>query len=188
MNFFLDRIAIVDLASASVVFQPLPEPALQNRDLACLGEIFADSLVFAAGRLTGSLAPASCLLTARCGDKTCLLKGHFGPALRRCGLDALVLCGKATRPSGLALTEQGIRLLDAESGTDAPTQRAALGLTMTSCAWSPGLRPLRTAHLPPWFGIMVWPRAAPWRRTGWPNTISWDSACTARAPIFRPCP
>ncbi|MBQ9406088.1 MAG: hypothetical protein IJU37_05025 [Desulfovibrio sp.] len=126
MNFFLDRIAIVDLASASVVFQPLPEPALQNRDLACLGEIFADSLVFAAGRLTGSLAPASCLLTARCGDKTCLLKGHFGPALRRCGLDALVLCGKATRPSGLALTEQGIRLLDAESGADAPTQRAAL--------------------------------------------------------------
>ncbi len=125
-NFFLDRVVVVDLSRGSADFQPLPVPAKQAGDLACLATEYDDALVLTVGRFTGSYAPASCLLTVRSGDRSCCLKGQCGAALRRCGLDALVLCGNAAGPSAFILSEHGVKFVDMDAAADAPVQRTAI--------------------------------------------------------------
>ncbi|MBQ9453621.1 MAG: hypothetical protein IJU65_10070 [Desulfovibrio sp.] len=132
-NFFLDRVVIVDLSRGSADFLPLPVPAKQNGDLACLAAEYDDALVLTVGRFTGSYAPASCLLTVRSGDRNCYLKGQCGAALRRCGIDALVLRGMAVRSSGLILSELGVQFLDVDATADTFMQRTAMRREVFQC-------------------------------------------------------
>lgn len=125
-DLFLNRMAIADLADGTVECRPLPDAALASGDLSCLASAYADALILAAGRFTGSHAPAACLLTVHGNGKSCFLKAHCGVALRRCGVDALILRGKASQPSGLLFDGLHTLLEPMDRGADATTQRVAL--------------------------------------------------------------
>lgn len=127
--FFANRLALVDLQTGDTAFQPLPDGAASAaRPLAeALAECFPDALIIALGPLTGSHAPASCLLMAHvAGAGPQALKGRCGPALRLCGLDALVVKGQAGSPVAICLDEKDISLRPVDSGMDIPALRAAL--------------------------------------------------------------
>jgi aldehyde:ferredoxin oxidoreductase len=76
-------------------------------------------LVFAVGPLTGTKAPASgrfsasfkSPLTGTIADANS--GGRWGTVLKRCGWDAVVVEGRAARPSVLRVTEEGATLEDA---------------------------------------------------------------------------
>jgi aldehyde:ferredoxin oxidoreductase len=76
-------------------------------------------LVFAAGPLTGTLAPATgrCVLCTK-GPATHLwldanCGGSFGPELKMAGLDAVVLTGRASAPTLLVVEDDQTRLMEA---------------------------------------------------------------------------
>lgn len=97
----------IALAKTGTV-QRLPLPAAAAADSgvdgAALAALYPDAVILTAGPLAGSFAPASCLMGARLPDGTTVpLAGQCGPALRRCGLDAVVLCGRNAEPVVLCL-------------------------------------------------------------------------------------
>lgn len=77
-------------------------------------------LIFATGPLTGSMAPTSgrfsvvtkSPLTGTIFDANS--GGFFGPALKACGLDALILRGRASNPVYLNLTDRSAEVLGAD--------------------------------------------------------------------------
>jgi len=91
-------------------------------------------LVFATGPLTGSMAPTSgrysvvtkSPLTGTIFDANS--GGFFGPAMKACGLDALILRGRASNPVYLNLTDQRAEVLSADEmwGKDTHETRGLL--------------------------------------------------------------
>lgn len=127
--FFANCMAIADLGSGSSERRPLPcgtSEAGAAPLAARLAEHFPDALIFAVGPLTGTLAPAACLLTARLPGATLPLTGHGGMALRRCGLDALVVTGRADAPLGLRVDERGIDVFSLDAEKTVPELRAEM--------------------------------------------------------------
>ena len=125
-DFFLDRIAIIDLASSTVAYHSLPSAEKKLDDPSLLAKNLDDAMILSAGRLTGSYAPAACVVNVQCGGKSCFLKAHCGVALRQCGLDALVLHGAAATPSCCILDEHGLQILEMDAESEGPVQRHAM--------------------------------------------------------------
>ena len=77
-------------------------------------------LIFATGPLTGTAAPASgrCAvvfrspLTGTLGASNA--GGHFAPALKRAGIDVLVVTGQAEKPVVLVIDDDGVDFIEAE--------------------------------------------------------------------------
>ncbi len=125
-SFFLNSMLVVDLASGTALRQPLPEKVHQAKDTTLLASIFPDDIVIAAGRLSGSYAPSACVLTAHAAGSEALLKAHTAPALRRCGLDAVVLKGRSTCPCGIVLDEERAAVVRVDASAEVPAVRALL--------------------------------------------------------------
>ncbi|MBQ3892125.1 MAG: hypothetical protein II737_01845 [Mailhella sp.] len=126
MNSFpCNTIIVADLASRTV--ERLDAGALGLSRPADLAERFPDDLILRCGALTGSFAPAACLLTVQSGGGECLLRGHCGPALRRCGADALVLRGSSPMPCALVLHDKGAFFLPMDGASDVPGAQQVLG-------------------------------------------------------------
>ena len=125
-RFFLNAMLVADLGTGTFQRLPLPEKALASGDLSVLAELFPKDVVIAAGRLSGSYAPSSCVLAVYADGKGVIVKGHTAPALRRCGLDAVVLKGYASSPCGLVIDEKGAALVPADSSAEVPAVRALL--------------------------------------------------------------
>ena len=125
-RFFLNAMLVADLGTGSVQRMPLPEKALASGDLAVLAELFPEDVVIAAGRLSGSYAPSACVLSVYAGGKGAIAKGHSAPALRRCGLDAVILKGSAAASCGLVLDEKDAALVPADASAEVPAVRALL--------------------------------------------------------------
>ncbi|MCR5813953.1 MAG: hypothetical protein K6G15_05640 [Desulfovibrio sp.] len=125
-SFFLGRMAKVDLNSATISYEPLPAKASEQADLSVLCQDFADDAIFASGLLSASLAPAACVVTAYAQGHASLLKGHLACALKRTGLDALILQGKAKTPAGLLLNGETIALVELDPEADSESLRKKL--------------------------------------------------------------
>ena len=125
-RFFLNAMLVVDLAAGTAEHQPLPEQILNSGDMSLLAAHFPDAVVVAAGRLSGSYAPSSSVLTLYADGRGAIVKGQSAPALRRCGLDAVVLTGRASAPCGLVLDENSAALVQADASAEVPALRAAL--------------------------------------------------------------
>jgi aldehyde:ferredoxin oxidoreductase len=77
-------------------------------------------LVFGAGALVGTTAPAACFTSA--GSKNLLTGGinfahaggHFAPAMKKAGFDNLVVSGRSERPVYLYLHDGKVEIKDAE--------------------------------------------------------------------------
>jgi aldehyde:ferredoxin oxidoreductase len=119
-----------------------------------------NTLAFLPGLLTGSGAPFSgrfmvvgrSPLTGGWGEANA--GGSFGPALRACGLDGVVIQGSAERPAWLQIDEGGARLHDAGdlwglgvTATEAAVRRAAGGGTRVACIGPSGERLSRIAGI-----------------------------------------
>lgn len=127
--FFADCLAIADLGTGTSERRSLPCGTSEAEAVplaARLAEHFPDALIFAVGPLTGTLAPAACLLTVRLPGATLPLTGHGGMALRRCGLDALVVTGRASAPQGLRVDERGLAFFPLDAEKTVPEMRAAM--------------------------------------------------------------
>ncbi len=82
-------------------------PPAGSVETACSGlaKKYPDALLFSAGALTGSLVQASSVLSVSAGGSNCIVRGHCGPGLRRCGADVLAVTGSSDGPCGLVLGE-----------------------------------------------------------------------------------
>lgn len=135
------RVLRVDLSSGRFESLPMPEEARRDflggrglavrllREASGLAWDAPDMpLVFAAGPLTGTAAPASgrchaasrSPLTGAVGDES--LGGELGTELKRAGFDALVVTGRAPGPRGIEIDGREARLTDASAlmGLPAP--------------------------------------------------------------------
>ncbi|MBQ9105139.1 MAG: hypothetical protein IJY48_03285 [Mailhella sp.] len=126
MKFFLNSMLVVDLAAGTAQRMPLPEDVQKAEDTSLLAALFPADVVIAAGRLSGSYAPSSCVVTARTDGQGAMLKAYTAPALRRCGLDAIVLKGHAASPCALVLDEERAALVPADASAEVPALRASL--------------------------------------------------------------
>ena len=124
--FFLNSMLVADLATGTLVRQPLPEKALKAGDLSVIAELFPEDVVIVAGRLSGSYAPSASVLTLYAEGKGAIVKGQSAPALRRCGLDAVVLKGRAGSACGLVLDEKRAAFVPADASAEVPALRSAL--------------------------------------------------------------
>ncbi|WP_418765570.1 aldehyde ferredoxin oxidoreductase N-terminal domain-containing protein [Mailhella sp.] len=124
-HFFLNAMVAVDLSRGVAERRSLPDEVLRSGDPARLAALFPDALVLTAGSLTGSFAPASGLTVLRADGKTTFVTGRVGRALRLCGLDAVVVSGRAESPVVLLLDEKEAVLRAADPALDADAQRAA---------------------------------------------------------------
>lgn len=76
-------------------------------------------LVFGAGPLVGTMAPASCRMSIDCknvltgGTGSANVGGHFAPELKRAGYDHIVVTGKADHPVVLSIKDDAVGFLDA---------------------------------------------------------------------------
>ncbi len=127
--------ALADLGSGSSKRLPLPCGCSETQSFeagtgslaARIAKHFPDALVFAVGPLTGTLAPAACLLTSCLPGAALLsLNGHSGMALRRCGLDALVLTGSANTPLGIRVDERSVSFFSLDAETNVPKLRTEI--------------------------------------------------------------
>ena len=125
-TFFLGRMAVVDLSRGKTEYQTLPAEAAAKNDLSLLCRNFDDALIFASGRLSASLAPAACVVTAYARGQACLLTAHLASALKRTGLDALVLQGRSETCAGLLLNGEKTALLPLDPNADSASQCKAL--------------------------------------------------------------
>lgn len=137
------RLAVVDLTSREVAFEPIDEQWAHDylggrgfgvRLLCDLVDPKVDPLspenvlIFATGALTGTAAPTAgrfsvvtkSPLTGTIFDANS--GGFWGPDFKGCGLDALILKGAADRPVYLSMTAEGIEIRDAADlwGLDVP--------------------------------------------------------------------
>lgn len=91
-------------------------------DVARVGPLSPENRIYiGTGPLAGTTFPSSgrthaCFIAplnySGWGDSNC--GGHFGPALKRCGFDMLVLSGKAPKPVYLHIKNDDIKLVPAE--------------------------------------------------------------------------
>ena len=126
MNSFpCNTILAADPASRTV--ERLSADSLGISRAADLAERFPGDLILACGALTGSFAPAACLLTVHAEGGECLLRGHCGAALRRCGADALVVRGSSPAACALMLRDDGAFFLPVDGASDVPAVRESLG-------------------------------------------------------------
>ncbi len=145
-RFYNGRIALVHLDSASVEVLPLSEGMIADgiggaaiNTLLLEAHMKEDPLVFGTGPLTGSFAPASCLMVATFrspgGDVRhvpFMLKA--GPQLKFSGIDFMVIAGKAEQPSMIELLNGTIRVLPADNitGLEIPEAERILMASGTS--------------------------------------------------------
>jgi hypothetical protein len=144
------KIALVDLdrRTAEIVSQgeDLQREAIGGAalNLALMKRYGTGSLVFGAGPLAGTLAPASALLVASfapgaavnvaraaseaASAATCHvpLLLTAGPDFRCSGIDHLVLLGAADRPALIHIDRGGVRFLEPPQATDLPSLEKAL--------------------------------------------------------------
>ncbi|MGN1038330.1 MAG: aldehyde ferredoxin oxidoreductase N-terminal domain-containing protein [Mailhella sp.] len=125
-GFFLNSMLIADMETGEAVRQPLPADVAEKGDLSALSLLYPHDVVLACGLLSGSFAPSSCVLTLYADGMKTMLKGHVAPALRRCGLDAIVLRGKGEAPRALVADEEREALLPLDAEADVPSQRREL--------------------------------------------------------------
>ncbi len=140
-RFFNMNMAVVDLSDGSLEVLPL-DPGLIEEKMGgaavnqSLHSRYAEAspLVLGTGPLTGSLAPASCLLVATFqgpdGGGLCHTPLLFraGPELKFSGFDFVVVKGTCSRPGVLTIGDGTIRLTSAEGLRDltAPEAEAEL--------------------------------------------------------------
>ncbi len=132
--FYHHRLALVDLAAAEARVLPLP-PEVREQGVggAALAEVLEKAhpgaMIFAAGPLTGSFAPASgqmSILLPQPGGQAVHVApplGH-GAWLRRSGFDAMVVTGAGTAPRAIRCYKGGCAVEDAPRNI--PSGRAAL--------------------------------------------------------------
>jgi aldehyde:ferredoxin oxidoreductase len=136
------RAVEVDLTKKSVVVKKIPHEITRafigGRGLGIyylhqmvgpeVGPLSPDNvLIFSVGPTCGTFAPSSglyCLTTKSPLTGTCLSAhsgGHFGPALRYAGIDALIVHGVSDKPCYILVDNERVEILDAESlwGLDA---------------------------------------------------------------------
>ncbi len=124
ISFPCNTIAVADLASRTVERHAADAMGIScPRDLA---ERFPGDLILICGALTGSFAPAACLLTVFSGDGKCQIKGQCGAALRRCGADALVVRGSSPKACALVLHDGGAFFLPMEEAPEVPAIKGFL--------------------------------------------------------------
>ena len=125
-RFYNMKMAVVDLDDGSAKGLPLPDDVLtENIGGAMVNRILyeqyrkEDPLVLGVGPLTGSFAPASCLMIAtfRCLESVnlchtpILLKA--GPQMKFSGVDFMVIKGLSSQPQALLISNTKIELLPA---------------------------------------------------------------------------
>jgi len=126
-NFYNMKLGIVDLAESSVEIVPLNAEMISEKigGAAVNRELFenfgdADSLILGVGPLTGSYAPASCLLVATFRSSITGSLSHVpflhrsGPEMKFSGFDFLVIKQIAPRPTVLIITEGTVTFLSAD--------------------------------------------------------------------------
>jgi aldehyde:ferredoxin oxidoreductase len=139
-GFYNGRIALVDLSAGSVEVSPLPEDLLfENIGGAAVNNVLyqkygeGDPVVLGTGPLTGSFAPASCLMVATFHSSSGEV--HHVPFIRDAGadlkfsgIDFVVIQGKAPRLSAIEMKEGNINIADAEriGGLEIPEAQEAL--------------------------------------------------------------
>ena len=134
-RYYHKRLALADMAAERLDIVPLPEDMLATAiGGAALGSLlhksYPDAFILCAGPLTGSFAPASGLAVAafpRNGElhRLPVLQG-IGAMLRQCGVDALVLIGRAGNPLALRLRRGAGGLERAKTPQHPEHARAAL--------------------------------------------------------------
>jgi aldehyde:ferredoxin oxidoreductase len=122
-SFYNGKIGVVDLATRSSYTVDLPWNVCgesiggASLNARVLSEYESDSLVFGTGPLTGSFAPASCLLVGTFRsprwDHLCHVPFMLrsGPELKFSGLDVLVIRGSAKEPCALSVSRGQVRVL-----------------------------------------------------------------------------
>jgi aldehyde:ferredoxin oxidoreductase len=126
-NFYNMKLGIVDLAESSVETVPLTAEMISEKigGAAVNTELFenygdADSIILGVGPLTGSYAPASCLLVATFRSSVTGFLSHVpfmhrsGPEMKFSGFDFLVIKQVAPRPTVLNITEGTVTYLPAD--------------------------------------------------------------------------
>lgn len=121
-SFYNAKMALVNLDDSSIETIALPAELLDehfggvqiSREL-CRRYVGDDPLVFGTGPLTGSFAPASCLMTASFSSPDREITHvpfmlNTGPQLKFSGIDFLVIIGRAATPVILELMDGTIRL------------------------------------------------------------------------------
>ncbi|MFW6196410.1 MAG: aldehyde ferredoxin oxidoreductase family protein [Thermoplasmatota archaeon] len=130
MNGWWNKLAKVDLASGKISYEEIGLDVLKKyiggRGLGAkilYDRIYPNSdplseniLVFAAGPLTGTMVPTSgrfsvtskSPLTGTIADSN--VGGFFGREFKRCGIDALIIEGKADKPSMIKIKKGEIRI------------------------------------------------------------------------------
>jgi aldehyde:ferredoxin oxidoreductase len=139
-GFYNGRIALVDLSAGSVEVSPLPEDLLfENIGGAAVNNVLyqkygeGDPVVLGTGPLTGSFAPASCLMVATFHSSSGEVHHvpfirDAGPDLKFSGIDFVVIQGKAPRLSAIEMKGGNINIADAEciAGLEIPEAQEAL--------------------------------------------------------------
>jgi aldehyde:ferredoxin oxidoreductase len=126
-HFYNMKLGIVDLAESSVETVPLDAEIISEKigGAAVNMELFenygdADSLILGVGPLTGSYAPASCLLVATFRSRVTGSLSHVpfmhrsGPEMKFSGFDFMVIKQAASRPTVLNITEGTVTFLPAD--------------------------------------------------------------------------
>ncbi|HDP26158.1 MAG TPA: hypothetical protein ENN34_12040 [Deltaproteobacteria bacterium] len=121
-SFYNNRVAHVDLNTSRVEFMPVP-PGMLSEAIGGAGvtrllhEHFAgqDPIVLGCGPLTGSFAPASCLMVATFSpDTKTLIHVPFlvnsGPQLKFSGFDFLVITGQSPEPVMLEVMNDAVKI------------------------------------------------------------------------------
>jgi aldehyde:ferredoxin oxidoreductase len=134
MKGYAGAILRIDLTSGRVDKQPLPEPLAETYigGRGFVARLLWDELppgidpfdpanpfIVATGPLSGHLLPASgkthfgCKSPATGGYADSNMGGHFGPALKYAGSDAVVLTGAAPEPSLLVIDDDAVEVIPA---------------------------------------------------------------------------
>lgn len=134
-TFYNAKMALVNLDDSSVETISLPEELFAKhtggvRICTVLLERYADRapLVFGTGPLTGSFAPASCLMTASfysTGNKVVHVPFmlNTGPQLKFSGIDFLAITGRAENPVIIKLIDNTIRITPGDNLTGTLSKR-----------------------------------------------------------------
>jgi aldehyde:ferredoxin oxidoreductase len=139
-GFYNGRIALVDLSAGSVEVSALPEELLfENIGGAAVNNVLyqkygeGDPIVLGTGPLTGSFAPASCLMVTTFHSSSGEVHHvpflrDAGPDLKFSGIDFVVIQGNAPRLSAIEIKEGNINIADAEriGGLEIPEAQEAL--------------------------------------------------------------
>jgi aldehyde:ferredoxin oxidoreductase len=148
-NAYMGKILMVDLSTGTVATEVIPDRVyeevlsgaglaarlLYDRIPAGADALGPDNvLAFMSGLLTGTgaqfsgrwILAAKSPLTGGWGEANC--GGHLSPAIKRCGVDGILVSGISPRPVYLKVTSEGAQLVDASHlwGKDAVEAEAAI--------------------------------------------------------------